>query len=115
MPTAVRRKIGIEPLDVDLVVGPSLSAADTQEIDAFFRERRKQNDKSPAVRAIRKQLPGKKTHIQVGNMGITFENVSDIKPIRYPVGVPVARGVAHSAARKAAPSARKAAPDKKKK
>lgn len=82
MPTVARRKIGIEPLDVDLVVGPSLSAADTLEIDAFFREHRKQNDQSPAVRAIRRQLPDKKPRIQAGNMGITFGNIPDIDPIR---------------------------------
>jgi hypothetical protein len=52
-----RRKIGIEPREVDLVVASSaLTAADRQELSAFFRDQRRQNDQRPAVVALRKHL-----------------------------------------------------------
>ena len=60
MPAFPRRKLGIEPLDVDLVVGPSsLTPADRAEIDVFFRKLRARNDCKPAVLAIRRQLARK--------------------------------------------------------
>jgi hypothetical protein len=58
MPASLaRRKIGIEPREVDLVVGsPALTAADRQELSAFFRDQRKQNDQRSAVVALRDYL-----------------------------------------------------------
>ncbi len=52
-----RRKIGIEPRGVDLVVvSPALTAADRQELSAFFRDQHRQNDQRPAVVALREHL-----------------------------------------------------------
>ncbi len=58
MPASLaRRKIGIEPREVDLVVAsPALTAADCQELSAFFRDQHKQNDQRPAVVALRKHV-----------------------------------------------------------
>lgn len=114
MPATARRKIGTEPAEVDLLVGPTtLTAADRRELDVFFREQRQRNDKSPAVRAIRKQLAERKTQAHARALSTpplpgTWTAVNPKRgstPSRY------------AAAKKAVPAAaaRKAAPAKKKK
>lgn len=113
MPIIERRKIGIEPLDVDLVIAPTaLSAAERQELNAFFREQRQRNDQSPAVRALRKQLAGKKTQAQAVVM--STPSLSGIGTGGYGKRV-VAPARYGMAAKKAAPdAAKKAAATKKK-
>ncbi len=58
--TSTRSKIGIEPLDVDLVFsGRTLSETEHQELDAFFlakhAAKRIKNGQQPAVVAVRKR------------------------------------------------------------
>jgi hypothetical protein len=114
MPTPARRKIGIEPVAVDLVVAPtSLTLEDRQELNAFFRERRKLRDQSPAVRAIRKQLAGKNAQTQSpASSDNVVVSISSIRPNPYAAVISAPK---YAAARKAAPAAKKAAAPKKKK
>jgi hypothetical protein len=122
MPTTTRRKIGIEPLEVDLVVGPTvLTVADRQEIDTFFQELRKQNDKNPAVQAIRKQLAGKKREVHIEYSPAPPFTVPGMEPNPY-AGVIVAprfygvdgKKAAPAAKRTVAPAAKRAVAAKKK-
>lgn len=109
MPTTTRRKIGIEPLEVDLVVGPNvLTAADRQEMDTFFRELRKQNDKNPAVRAVRKQLADKKREVTLDYSPAPPFTVPGMKPTPY-AGVIAAPRYYGADGKKAAPAAKRAA------
>lgn len=112
MPTSARRKIGIEPVEVDLLVAPAtLSSADRQEINAFFREQRKRNDQDPAVQAIRNQLARKKAKAAPAMISATSISVNKARPCTTIVSAP-AKDVA---AKKAVPAAAKRATMAKKK
>lgn len=52
------RPIGIEPREMDLtpICSAPLTAAEREELTAFFRKKRAENDKNPAVVALRKQF-----------------------------------------------------------
>lgn len=56
--TLLPRPIGIEPREVDLtpICSPPLTDAEWEELNAFFRQKRAENDKNPTVVALRKQF-----------------------------------------------------------
>jgi hypothetical protein len=50
-------RLGIETREVDLVIcSAPLTAKDRRELNAFFREKRAENDKNPEVLALRKRF-----------------------------------------------------------
>ena len=53
-----RRKLGHEPAGIDLIpiVSRPYTEEEEQEISAFFQKLRAENDKNPAVVALREQL-----------------------------------------------------------
>ena len=59
METAITNlPIGIEPRELDLtpICSAPLTAAEREELNAFFRRKRAENDHNPAVLALRRQF-----------------------------------------------------------
>ena len=53
-----RRKLGIEPQDLDLspIVSQPYSEAEEQEVSKFFQQLRAENANNPALATLREQL-----------------------------------------------------------
>lgn len=53
-----RRKLGIEPPEIDLtpIVSQPYTEAESQEISAFFQRKRAENDQLPEVVALREAV-----------------------------------------------------------